>query len=107
MATGGVLVVRRRDGRAVSDRRRLFCFGGIRADRSSNCRYFTTSELLSRPWGVFARANHLSIENGGALKPRCLRCNEWIAVRPIGAIHRVEAYPSIPNVDLQPIAVVL
>ena len=46
---------------------------------------------------VFVRANDLSIEDGGTFKSRRLRCNERIAIGPIGPVHCVKPHP-VPTV---------
>ena len=51
--------------------------------------------------------DNFSVKNGRALNPRHVLDDQRVALRPIRAIHCVEAHPAITNVDLQPIAIVL
>ena len=80
----------------------------------------TTSVAQRRPWRYsrdYARVedshsfgiqpDHLRVDNRGAVYASRVPDDQRIAFRPVGSVHGVEAHPAIPDMDLQPVAVML
>ena len=70
-------------------------------------RRLATVQSFKVGYTVSVDPDHFRIKNGRALNPRRVASDQRIALRPISAVHRIEPHPSIADVDLQPIAVVL
>jgi len=51
--------------------------------------------------------HHLGIDDRITFDARRILSDARIAIPPIRPVHRVEAHPSVADVDLQPIAIVL
>ena len=56
---------------------------------------------------IGADPDNLSVKNCIAFDMCRSIDNQRIAFRPVGSVHGVEAHPAIPDMDLQPVAVML
>ncbi|MFZ0356021.1 MAG: hypothetical protein WAM12_20355, partial [Pseudolabrys sp.] len=51
--------------------------------------------------------DNFGINNQRLTEPSRFLDNAWIALSPISAVHGVEPHPSVANMDLQAVAIVL
>jgi len=71
---------------------------------SSTVRLCSASKSAA-PFG--RQVNNLGINDDWLSEPRRFLDNAWIALGPVGAVHRVEPHATAADMDLMPVAVML